>query len=82
MHSLYCAGVLFHTGFGGQLLNLRLEENGVGLSQGVAKSVIFILMARRACHRQSVAVEGCTAWQWCCCARQGHPWIFLKCMTQ
>ena len=28
------AGVLFHTGFGGQLLNLRLGENGVGLSQG------------------------------------------------
>ena len=28
------SGVLFHSGFGGQLLNLRLGENGVGLSQG------------------------------------------------
>ena len=32
------AGVLFHSGFGGQLLNLRLGENGVGLSQGVLPS--------------------------------------------
>ena len=39
MHSLCCAGVLFHTGFGGQLLNLHLGENGVGLSQGAAKSL-------------------------------------------
>ena len=33
-----CTGVLFHSGFGGQLLNLRLGENGVGLSQGVLPS--------------------------------------------
>ena len=29
-----CSGVLFHSGFGGQLLNLRLGENGVGQAQG------------------------------------------------
>jgi hypothetical protein len=36
MHILCHAGVLFHTGFGGQLLNLRLGENGIGLSQGAS----------------------------------------------
>lgn len=27
--------MLFHSGFGGQLLNMRVGENGMGLSQGM-----------------------------------------------
>lgn len=30
-------GVLVHSGFGGQLLSVRLGEGGVGLSQGAQK---------------------------------------------